>query len=262
MQQSAWGLEGSGEIPAHMLIAAQHHSGLVLGAYDRGRMVGVLFGFTALDAGRTYHYSHVTGVARQYQSRGVGFRLKLAQRRHVIRQGQELVRWTYDPLQASNAFFNIGKLGAVCRAYKRNLYGELEDSLNRGRITDRFEVEWWVKSKRVEARVRGRWRPMTLNHALSAGAELANRTERVGRGVRRPVSARLGLRNGLLLVEIPGRIVKVAETNRQMAKNWTLHVRRIFEAYFLQGYVVTDIVMDAAGTERRIFYLLERNFRL
>ena len=69
VQRSAWGLEGSSSIPSHVLIAAQHHSGLVLGAYDDKRMVGVLFGFTALDGKKPYHYSHITGVAREYQSR-------------------------------------------------------------------------------------------------------------------------------------------------------------------------------------------------
>ena len=103
-------------------------------------MVGVLFGFTAVDGKKPYHYSHITGVARQYQSSGVGFKLKLAQRKHVIGTGQDLVKWTYDPLQAGNAYFNIRKLGTICRTYKRNFYGVLDDSLNRGRLTDRFEV--------------------------------------------------------------------------------------------------------------------------
>src|SRR6266568_6283816 len=50
VQQSAWGLDGlSGAVPAHVMIAAQHHDGLVLGAFDGRKMVGILFGFTALD---------------------------------------------------------------------------------------------------------------------------------------------------------------------------------------------------------------------
>src|SRR5207247_9323352 len=66
------GQDVSSTIPAHLLIAAQHHGGLVLGAYDGRRMVGVLFGITALDNGRPYHYSHIAGVAISYQSKGVG----------------------------------------------------------------------------------------------------------------------------------------------------------------------------------------------
>ncbi len=142
VQKSAWGQEASSSVPTHLLIAAQHHGGLVLGAYDGRKMVGILFGITIFDSGRPYHYSHITGVAKQCQSKGVGFKLKQAQRDYVLRRGQELVKWTYDPLQAGNAYFNIGKLGAVCRTYLRNLYGNLDDSLNTGRLTDRFEVDW------------------------------------------------------------------------------------------------------------------------
>ncbi len=262
MQASAWGFEDAAVVPAHLLIAAQHHSGLVLGAYDGRRMVGVLFGFTALEGSRPYHYSHITGVVRDYQSRGVGFRLKLAQRKYVIGRGQRLVRWTYDPLQAGNAFFNIGKLGAICRVYRRNLYGSLDDSLNRGRVTDRFEVDWWVRSRRVVDRVQGIEKPRTLEQALSEGAVFVNTTASVGRGVRRGVSARLGLEKKLLLVEIPESIVRVAERSGVLARMWTFHLRRIFESYFGRGYLVVDVVMERMGDVRRVFYLLEQNFRV
>ncbi len=244
------------------MIAAQHHSGLVLGAYDGRRMIGVLFGFTALDGKKPYHYSHVTGVVREYQSRGVGFRLKLAQRDHVIRHGQSLVKWTYDPLQASNAFFNIGKLGAVCRTFKRNLYGSLEDSLNRGRLTDRFEVEWWVKRRRVQERIRSRHKTLKLVEALASGAEMANITERLRSGVRKTVASRLSLKRERLLVEIPESIVRVRESSLQLARSWTLNLRRIFENYFPKGYVATDVIVEGKGDGRRVFYLLERNPRL
>ncbi len=225
-------------------------------------MVGVLFGLTALEGSRPYHYSHITGVARDYQSRGVGFRLKLAQRKYVIGRGQRLVRWTYDPLQAGNAFFNIGKLGAVCRVYRRNLYGSLDDSLNRGRVTDRFEVDWWVRSRRVVDRVRGREKPRTLEQALSAGAVFVNTTARVEAGVRRAVSARLGLERKFLLVEIPESIVRVAGASGMLARGWTFHLRRIFESYFRKGYVAVDVVVERLEDVRRVFYLLEQNFRV
>ncbi|HEY5620430.1 MAG TPA: hypothetical protein VIK88_02095 [Candidatus Bathyarchaeia archaeon] len=262
VQRSAWGLEDSLAIPSHVLIAAQHHSGLVLGAYDGRKMVGVLFGFTALDGKKPYHYSHVTGVVREYQSRGVGFRLKLAQRDYVIQQGQSLVKWTYDPLQASNAYFNIGKLGAVCRTYKRNLYGSLNDSLNRGRLTDRFEVEWRVKSRRVLARIRSRHKALKLVVALASSAEMANITERLTFGVRRAVASRLNLKRERLLVEIPKSIVRVRESSLQLARSWTMNLRRVFENYFPKGYVATDVIVEGNGDGRRVFYLLERNPRL
>ncbi len=117
------------------MIAAQHHGGLVLGAYDGRRMVGVLFGITGVDKGRPYHYSHITGVAKEYQSKGVGFKLKLAQREHVIKRGEELVLWTYDPLQAGNAYREriVHRLGPV--SLKETLF-EGAEPVNQTRKTN------------------------------------------------------------------------------------------------------------------------------
>jgi predicted GNAT superfamily acetyltransferase len=241
------------------MIAAQHKGGLVLGAYDGRRMVGVLFGFPGLDGKKVHHYSHITGVRREYQNRGVGFKLKLAQRQHVLRQGLDLVRWTYDPLQAGNAYFNIRKLGGICRTYQRNFYGSLNDSLNRGRITDRFEVEWWLKTRRVRRRLGGESKNLTLLQALSKGAEVANQSERMGLGVRKPTRTVLNLQEKMLLVEIPENIVKVREASLEIARRWTMIFRKIFENYFGKGYAVTDVIVDTDHGERRIFYLLESN---
>jgi predicted GNAT superfamily acetyltransferase len=220
-------------------------------------MVGILFGITAVDGKKPYHYSHINGVSRDYQSKGVGFKLKRSQREHVIHRGQGLVKWTYDPLQAGNAVFNIRKLGATCRTYRRDLYGELDDSLNRGRLTDRFEVEWWIKTRRVEKRIRGEHKPPSLAEALADGAEPANATEKIGSKNRGAVSSRLGLRGPRLLVEIPESIVRVRDASLAIAHAWTLHVRRIFESYFRRGYVATDVLADESRGERRVFYLLE-----
>ncbi len=248
-------------VPAHLLIAAQRHDGLVLGAYDRGKMVGVLMGFTALSRGRAYHYSHITGVRKDYQGRGVGLALKLAQREYVLGRGLSFVKWTFDPLQARNAFFNIGKLGGVCRVYIRDMYGRLGGSLNRGRLTDRFEIEWWVRSRRVRERLGPGYQRLSAVDLLDQGVQVVNETV-VGKGVRLPSLSRLGLRGRRVLVEIPESIVRVRDASLAGARAWTLSFRRIFENYFGRGYVVTDVLVDGEAGERRVFYLLESGGRV
>ena len=52
------------------------------------------------------------------------------------------MRWTFDPLVARNAYFNLHKLGAVADRFERNFYGEMTDTLNRGERTDRVVVRW------------------------------------------------------------------------------------------------------------------------
>ena len=86
----------------------------------------------------------------EWQSRGVGYALKVAQREAVLQQGLRLITWTYDPLESKNARLNIAKLGAVCNTYIRNYYGELRDDINLGLATDRFQVDWWIASSHVE----------------------------------------------------------------------------------------------------------------
>ena len=68
-----------------------------------------------------------------------------------------MATWTYDPLESGNAVLNIGKLGAVCRCYLRDLYGTMPDVLNAGLPSDRFEVAWWIESDRVRDRIQKGW---------------------------------------------------------------------------------------------------------
>ena len=73
--------------------------------------------------------------------------MKTYQREHVLRQGLDLITWTYNPLLARNAQLNIAKLGAVCTTYLPNLYGPMRDGLNAGLPSDRFQVDWWIATR-------------------------------------------------------------------------------------------------------------------
>ena len=53
-----------------------------------------------------------------------------------------MARWTFDPLVARNAWFNLGKLGAVADRFGRAFYGEMTDEINAGDRTDRLVVRW------------------------------------------------------------------------------------------------------------------------
>ena len=115
LQRRVWGMEDISVVPLHLLLTIQKNGGLVLGAFDdQGTMVGFVFGFLGMtDQGQVKHCSHMAGVLPGYQGRQIGYRLKLAQRAHVLAQGLALATWTYDPLEGSNASLNIGKLGQI-----------------------------------------------------------------------------------------------------------------------------------------------------
>jgi predicted GNAT superfamily acetyltransferase len=100
-------------------------------------------------------------VAAEYQNRGVGARLKWAQRERALAEGRGLIKWTWEPLRARNAHFNLNRLGVVVRSYAVNFYGtdystdpDLTD--RPGLDSDRLFATWELSSPRVQALAEGR----------------------------------------------------------------------------------------------------------
>ncbi|MEM0051464.1 MAG: hypothetical protein QXF42_08070 [Sulfolobales archaeon] len=258
---SVWGvIDYTSVVAHHMLIAADRRGGLVLGAFekDTGRMVGFVFGFPAISPdGKLYHYSHMTGVVPEYRYKGLGYILKLMQREYVLKQGLDLIAWTYDPLQSPNARFNIGKLGVIVRKFYINYYGELRDSINIGMPTDRFEAEWWIKSKLVEGKLKGLLRPPTLDTLVKLGGEVVTNVEFSN---NLPVLTNYNLDNNskLVLIEIPEDLSKLRSDNNLLLK-WRLGLREVFNRYLNElNYVVVEFVSEFVGGFRRNYYVLLR----
>ncbi|HEX8150409.1 MAG TPA: GNAT family N-acetyltransferase [Pyrinomonadaceae bacterium] len=167
LQREAFGLPDLELSPRRHLIVVRSAGGFTLGAFDGGQMVGYVLNQLAAcrdretGAEETCGYSHMMAVAKDYQNRGVGARLKWAQRARVIADGRRLIRWTWDPMQSRNAHFNLKRLGVVVRSYAVNYYGT-DYSTVTGRFaeplgldSDRLVAEWELDSPRVEALARG-----------------------------------------------------------------------------------------------------------
>jgi predicted GNAT superfamily acetyltransferase len=150
LQQRIWGYAPLDTVPDQIFIVAKKTGGQVLTAYDGDAPMGFALAFAAMREGLTYLHSHMVGVVEEYQNRGVGRLLKLAQREDALERGINLIEWTFDPLQLKNAHFNIERLGAIVRHYIPNLYGRTSSPLHAGLPTDRLVAEWWVRSQRVE----------------------------------------------------------------------------------------------------------------
>jgi predicted GNAT superfamily acetyltransferase len=150
LQQRIWGYVPLDTVPDQIFIVANKTGGQVMVAYDADKPVGFALAFAAVRDGFTYLHSHMVGVIDEYQNRGVGRLLKLAQRDDAIERGIALIEWTFDPLQLKNAYFNIERLGAIVRHYIPNLYGRTSSPLHAGLPTDRLVAEWWVRSPRVQ----------------------------------------------------------------------------------------------------------------
>ncbi len=167
LQREAFGLPDLELSPRRHLIVTRSAGGFTLGAFDGERMVGYVLNQLAArrlpgsGAEETIGYSHMMAVAKDYQNRGVGARLKWAQRARVLSEGRRFIRWTWDPAQSRNAHFNLNRLGVVVRSYAVNYYGT-DYSTVTGRFaeplgldSDRLVAEWELDSPRVEALARG-----------------------------------------------------------------------------------------------------------
>lgn len=133
---------GPQQTPQSNLLQALVHAGNpVLVALRGDQPVGAALGFLGWREGIHLH-SHMAGVVNGSESHGIGLALKLAQRSACLRSGITEMRWTFDPLVARNAHFNLIKLGARVRAFHPDFYGDMDDVVNSGDNSDRFEVTW------------------------------------------------------------------------------------------------------------------------
>ena len=256
LQRLVWPGSETDVIPAHMLLAIVHNGGLALGASVGDHLVGVSFGFpgfyTTPDGPRLKHHSHILGVHPEWRGKGVGFALKRAQWQMVRRQGLDRITWTYDPLLSRNAHLNISRLGAVCNSYLRSEYGEMRDCLNTGLPSDRFQVDWWLNTGRVEQRLSRRSRPvLTLDHYRTAEATLLEAYTDRGPALCPPEETS-SLTGTLLLIEIPSDFQALKSTDLHLGRAWRLYTRKVFEQAFATGYLVTDFLHD----QGRSFYIL------
>jgi predicted GNAT superfamily acetyltransferase len=261
LQRQVWPGSETDIVPAHLLIAAVHNGGLVLGAFVDERPVGFVFGFSGLestpDGPRPKHCSHMAGVHPDFRNRGLGFALKRAQWQMVRHQGLDHITWTYDPLLSRNAHLNIARLGAVCSTYRRSEYGEMRDGLNAGLPSDRFQVDWWLNTHRVERRLGKRARPtLTLSHLTRVGIRPLYELRRAENGMPSPPEHVPALQEQLLAVDIPSDFRRLQEWDLALARDWRFFARELFETAFAHGYIVTDFAFDERGAAPRSLYVL------
>ena len=130
-------------LPREMIVALAESGNVPVGAVDGDDLlVGYVLGWAGIDEDGLHVHSHMLAALPDRRHRGVGSALKLAQRAQALDQGIHMVRWTFDPMVARNAWVNLGKLGAVADRFRRNFYGQMTDTLNDGERSDRLVVRW------------------------------------------------------------------------------------------------------------------------
>ena len=160
IQREVFALPEAELSPVRHLVVTKNAGGFVIGAFDGSRLAGFVLSVPAFLRGERAFYSHMTGVRAEYQSLGIGAQLKWAQRERSLAVGVKYVKWTFEPVKARNAYFNLEKLGAIVREYKPNFYGtDYATSAHVGQSigleSDRLFAEWHLARPKVEALAAG-----------------------------------------------------------------------------------------------------------
>jgi predicted GNAT superfamily acetyltransferase len=145
LEVAVWSLANAMDaVPMYLLRPVSHYGGLVQGAFDDDQLVGMSIALPLRVEQKWVLWSHATGLLPTHRSLGIGETLKLLQRTWALENGYDEIRWTFDPLQAGNANFNLNRLGTVALNYTPNYYGPMEDAINQGLPSDRVEACWYL----------------------------------------------------------------------------------------------------------------------
>lgn len=220
------------QLPIHQTLTAVKNGGIIIGAFDNDKIIGFSYAFAGFKNGQIYLCSHMLGIDEGYRSKGIGGSLKNKQQEIAIQKGYREIRWTYDPLETRNAYLNLTKLKGICSVYKENAYGEMKDDLNKGLPSDRFEVHWHISSEHVTA-----VKAENYNNAVSLNKV----------NIRNGIPACAVLYNEKLTAEVysftvPKDFQHVKAYNPELAVEWRLITRNIFQKLFSAGYTAVHLI--------------------
>jgi len=232
MQREVFGLPDLEISPRRHLIVSRQAGGWTLGAFVDDKLVGFVHHLAAVRGGEIFGYSHMMAVDPAFQNKGVGARLKWSQRERALQEGRDFIKWTWDPMQARNAHFNLNRLGVTVSSYAVNFYGTdygtnpvLTDVAPAGIDSDRLFAEWQLKSDRV----------MKLANGSAAAGDTVTPTA---------------------TIEVPVDWPKLCRENPAAAREAQLRVREEFQRAFTAGLVAAGF---QRSTESPRYLLYERH---
>ncbi len=243
LQEDVWGPGFTDRVPASLLHVAADIGGVVIGAFQRGVLIGMVFGVAGFDGGERVHWSHMLAVRGSARDLGVGRTLKEAQRETLAQRGVTRMSWTFDPLVAKNAFLNLNRLGARVVRYVNDMYGTSTSPLHHGTPTDRLIVTVDTRATAPMHTVidcEPQRQPM-LTITLSAD----------------DVAVNTAVPPPSLWIEVPSDVQRVREHAPEAVAAWRLAVRNHFTWALDHGYEVQALERDVNAS--RAFYLLSRD---
>lgn len=218
LQLLVWGGSERDLFPRDALRALEHIGGLVAGALIQGQLVGLVVGMPT--ARPDVQHSHLLAVHPDWRGSGLALALKQYQQGWGAARGVRHIEWTYDPLRALNAHFNIHRLGCVAHEYLDDFYGEM-GGINAGLPSDRL-VAHWTPGEPTVRRPHPDTFPAVNDPQDGTPLDLPDAD-----GVR---------------LHIPADLPGLLGSDPARALAWRLGTRQSFHALLTQGYRVTDFV--------------------
>ena len=201
-------------------------------------VVGMCLGIVGVHGPALHLHSHLAAVDPGWRGSGIGRALKRHQRRWCLDHGIATVSWTFDPLLHANARFNLHHLGAHGDGYLVELYGVMDDEINRGDASDRLLVRWDLTDDRAVAALTAPLPSPDLDDLRAQGAEDA-----VADDDGRPVA--VATTGRLRLVATPADAVALRQHDPDLARAWRHAVRDAMRRAFADG--LRPVAMTAGG---------------
>lgn len=160
LQREVFALPDMEISPVRHLIVTKNAGGFTLGAFAEEKLVGFVLSVPGFQGQERIFYSHMTAVRKEFQNLRIGAGLKWGQRARALESGVKFIKWTFQPVQARNAFFNLERLGAVIKTYAPNFYGTDYSTIGEhgkkfGLDSDRVFAEWHLESEKVKRLANG-----------------------------------------------------------------------------------------------------------
>lgn len=226
-------------LPPELAWVFAHSGNYVSVARVDGELVGAAIGFRGVDDAGPHLHSHIAGVLSAHQGANIGFALKQHQRDWALAAGLDRITWTFDPLVARNAYFNVMKLGATISKYYVDFYGPMEDGINSGDQTDRCLATWSLSAQRTIDAARGMHPVVEVDALRAAGAEAILTVGVDGS----PETA--GSDATLQLVQLPADIVSLRTTQPDAAAKWRVALRDALRPALDSGLEVVGVTRDS-----------------
>jgi predicted GNAT superfamily acetyltransferase len=247
---------GASPLEANLLRALEFSGNYVSFAstIERGanaRVIGACVAFFGRPEQRHLH-SHIAGVVMGTEGHGVGRALKLHQRAWALEHGVAEISWTFDPLIARNANFNLSRLGTRVTAFVPDFYGPMKDQRNAGQHSDRLVATWDLLDDRVTALAAGARSVFdSARHLTGDVSEWIVFDRGIPFAAEAPTVSEVRRDRALSILRIPGDFEELRKDDPALADRWRIAVRESLARSLGSGR------WRIVGFEKNVGYLLE-----